>query len=416
MRQKTLLMAIRSAALGVLLLATAIATLSSAHAQAPTGKPIRLGLIAELSGMLAFYGAETNRAAGVMVKEINAAGGLLGRPVELVTRDSKGTVNEAVRQARDLLLTENVDFLLHSINSAECVGVSSVAKQAQKILISNCANDDFTGKDGNNYAFRIVNITTRTQGYAGAEYIHKNLMSRGNRYFTIAHDFAFGRLSVGYFKERMKALNPKAEFIGEAWPKINESDYTSFITALIEAKPDVVFFSWAVGLPFWQQSAPFELTKKFAMVSSYWGGSDELQQLPKAEIPSGAVMGGFPYYAIDSAANRAFVEEFQKTNGRPPRTAAYFEVISLQALRAAIEKASSIDTDNVIKALSGLQFDSVVGPVTVRAFDHQGTTPHWTGKAAWDEKRNMGVLSDITKLPTSEFLPTEADISKVRPK
>jgi branched-chain amino acid transport system substrate-binding protein len=91
-------------------------------------------------------------------------------------------------------------------------------------------------------------------------------------------------------------------------------------------------------------------------------------------------------------------------------------VISLQALRAAIEKASSIDTDNVIKALSGLQFDSVVGPVTVRAFDHQGTTPHWTGKAAWDEKRNMGVLSDITKLPTSEFLPTEADISKVRPK
>ena len=185
---------------------------------------------------------------------------------------------------------------------------------------------------------------------------------------------------------------------------------------MIEAKPDVVFFSWAVGLPFWQQSAPFELTKKFAMVSSYWGGSDELQQLPKAEIPSGAVMGGFPYYAIDSAANRAFVEEFQKTNGRPPRTAAYFEVISLQALRAAIEKASSIDTDNVIKALSGLQFDSVVGPVTVRAFDHQGTTPHWTGKAAWDEKRNMGVLSDITKLPTSEFLPTEADISKVRPK
>jgi len=66
MRQKTLLMAIRSAALGVLLLATAIATLSSAHAQAPAGKPIRLGLIAELSGMLAFYGAETNRAAGVI--------------------------------------------------------------------------------------------------------------------------------------------------------------------------------------------------------------------------------------------------------------------------------------------------------------------------------------------------------------
>ena len=178
MRQKTMLMVMRSAARGVQLATIMIATLSSVHAQTPSGAPIRLGLIAELSGPLAFYGAETNRAATVMVKEINASGGLLGRPVELISRDSKGTVTEAVRQARDLLLTENVDFLLHSISSAECIGVSSVAKQAQKILISNCANDDFTGKDGNNYAFRIVNITTRTQGYAGAEYIHKNLMAR----------------------------------------------------------------------------------------------------------------------------------------------------------------------------------------------------------------------------------------------
>jgi branched-chain amino acid transport system substrate-binding protein len=400
---------------GLALAASMLVTLSSAGAQTPAGTPIKLGLIAELSGPLSFYGAETNRAAELMVKQINASGGILGRPVTLTVRDSKNSVNEAVRQARDLLLTENVDFLLHSINSAECVGVSGVAKQAKKILLSNCANDDYTGKDGNEYAFRVVNITTRTQGYAGAEYIHKNLMSRGNRYFTIAHDFAFGRLSVGFFKDHMKALNPKAEFVGEAWPKINETDYTSFITAMIEAKPDVVFFSWAVGLPFWKQSAPFELTKKFAMVSSYWGGSDELQILPKAEIPTGAVMGGFPYYAIDNAANTAFVDAYQKAYDKAPRTPSYFEFVTLQALKIAIEKAKSTDTDKVLTSLSGLQFDSVVGPVTIRAFDHQGTTPHWTGKAAWDDKRNMGVLSDIIQLQTSEFLPSEAEIRKVRP-
>ncbi len=91
----------------------------------------------------------------------------------MIVRDSKTTVNEAVRQARDLLFTENVDFLLHSINSAECVAVGAVAKQAKKILLSNCANDDLTGKDGNEYAFRIPNITTRTQGYAAAEYVQR---------------------------------------------------------------------------------------------------------------------------------------------------------------------------------------------------------------------------------------------------
>jgi branched-chain amino acid transport system substrate-binding protein len=397
-------------------LAFAVLTLGSAGAQTPSGQPIRIGLIAELSGPLGFYGAETNRAAELIIKQINAAGGLLGRPVELITRDSKTTVNEAVRHARDLLLTENVDFLMHSINSAECIGVSSVAKQAKKILLSNCANDDFTGKDGNDYAFRVPNITTRTQGYAGAEYIHKNLMSRGNRYYTIAADFAFGRLTVARFKERMKALNPKAEFIGEAWPKINESDYTSFITAMIEAKPDVVFFSWAVGIPFWQQSAPFDLPKKFAMVSSYWGGSDELQVLPKAAIPTGAVMGGFPYYAIEAPANKEFVEEFKKAYGKPPRTPTYFEYVSMQALKLAVEKAKSTDTDKVRKELSGMQFDSVVGPVTIRAIDHQGTTPHWTGQAAWDDNLNMGVLTNIIKLPTDDFLPTEAEIKAIRPK
>src|SRR6185312_6707036 len=105
---------------------------SSAGAQTPSGPPIRIGLIAELSGPLGFYGAETNRAAELVVKQINASGGLLGRPIELIARDSKTTVNEAVRHARDLLLTENVDFLLHSISSAECIGVSSIAKQAKK--------------------------------------------------------------------------------------------------------------------------------------------------------------------------------------------------------------------------------------------------------------------------------------------
>jgi branched-chain amino acid transport system substrate-binding protein len=202
--------------------------------------------------------------------------------------------------------------------------------------------------------------------------------------------------------------------VGEAWPKTSEADYTSFVTAMIEAKPDVVFFAWGVGVPFWQQSAPFELTKKFAMVSSYWGGSDELQVLPEKAIPTGAVMGGFPWYAIDNAANKAFVESFRAAYGKPPLTAAYFEDVTLQALKLAVEKAKSVDTEAVAKALSGLELDSIVGPVTIRPFDHQGTTPHWTGRAVWDAQRKFGVLSDIIQLPTAQFLPTEAEVAKLR--
>lgn len=397
----------------------AFAAVQTAQAQptvrAPSGAPIKIGLIAELTGALSFYGIETNRTAALLVSQINASGGLLGRPVELLVRDSKTTVTDAVRHARDLLLTENVDFLLHSISSGECIAVGNAAKQAKKILLSNCANDDFTGKDGNEYVFRLPNITTRTQGYAAAEYAFANFKSRGNRYYTIASDFAFGRLATAAFKERMLALNPQVQFIGEAWPKINQDSYTSFITALIEAKPDVVFFAWGIGIPFWQQSGPYELPKKFAMVSSYWGGADELQVLAKESVPVGAVLGGFPWYAINNPANTAFVDMYRKAHSKPPATPSYFQHVTMQALRLAVEKAKTIETQAVIKALEGLQFESVVGPVSIRPFEHQGTTPHWTGKAAWDESRKIGVLSEIIQLPTDRFLRTEQEIRKLRP-
>jgi branched-chain amino acid transport system substrate-binding protein len=281
-------------------------------------------------------------------------------------------------------------------------------------MFSNCANTDFTGKDGGKYLFRIPNITARTQAYSAADYINRHYANAGNRYYTIAHDFAFGRNVVDEFKKHMKELNPNAQFVGESWPKLNEASYAPFITAMIDAKPSVVFYTWGSGLPFFQQSASFELTKKFPMASSYWGGSDELQVLPKEAIPTGAVMGGIPWYMVEDPSNAAFVDAFRKAYNKPPLTAAYLTMISMQAFRTGIEKAKSIEADAVVAALEGLTFDSVVGPVTIRPFDHQGTTPLWTGKAGWDDKRNMGVFSEVEKLPTAKFLPSEEEVRKTR--
>src|SRR5512146_2260184 len=102
-----------SRVLAVLALSAVLAATAMAQqpARPPSGTPIKIGLIAELTGALSFYGIETQRTATLLVKQMNASGGLLGRPVELIVRDSKTTVNDAVRQARDLLFTENVDFL-----------------------------------------------------------------------------------------------------------------------------------------------------------------------------------------------------------------------------------------------------------------------------------------------------------------
>jgi len=398
-------------------LAAALVALPMAAGQAqspPSGKPLVIGMIAEMSGPLGFYGQETARSAQIFISRVNAAGGLEGRPLQLIVRDSKTEVNEAVRQARDLVFTENVDIVFHSINSAECVAIGNVAKQAKKLMFSACANEDFTSRAGGRYLFRVPNNTARTQGYAGADYAFQKLANIGHRYYTTAQDFAFGRATVGFFKERMKHNDPKVEFVGESWPKLNEAAYAPFVTAMLDAKPDVVFYSWGFGVPFWQQSASFELGKKFPMVSSYWGGSDEMQILPKESIPVDAVMGGLPWYAIEGEKNKAFVDAFRKAYDKPPFTAAYLVLLNFEALEAGVQKAKTTDTEKLIDALAGLAFDSVVGPVTIRTFDHQGTTPLWTGKAAWDESRKIGVLTDILKLPTELYLPTEAEVKQAR--
>ena len=89
-------------------------------------------------------------------------------------------------------------------------------------------------------------------------------------------------------------------------------------------------------------------------------------------------------------------------------------LLNLQALKAGIEKAGTIATEKLVEGLEGLEFNSVLGPVRIRPFDHQGATPLWTGKAAWDEEKKIGVLTEIVKLPTEAYLPTEEEVNKLR--
>src|SRR5262245_3881899 len=131
----------RVVAAGAFVVATT--TLSaSVNAQTPSGAPVKVGLIAELTGPMGFYGSEIARTSELITKHVNAAGGLAGRPVQLLVRDSKTNVADSVRQARDLLFTENVDFIMAGVNSAECVAIAQLAKQAKKVFLANCANED----------------------------------------------------------------------------------------------------------------------------------------------------------------------------------------------------------------------------------------------------------------------------------
>jgi branched-chain amino acid transport system substrate-binding protein len=359
------------------------------------------------------YGGAGARAVELVVEELNASGGLLGRPIEVIYRDSKAQQDEAVRQARDLLLSEKVDFLLQNINSGECLGVSEVAKEAQRILLSSCAADELTGTAGHRYAFRIPNITSRTQGQAAAQYAADRL-GQFQTVYTVSNDYTAGRAIVDHFRTKLKELRPDVQFVGESWPKFGETDYSPYVAAAQNQRADVTFYFMATAIPFFNQAVPLNLHKQTQLLSAYWGGVDEMAVLKQESIPEGAVMGGFPWYALPSDVNKRFVEKYRAKTNQAPRGSSYFQHITLQFLAEAIRKAGTTDTEKVVDALEGLEIDSIAGKARIRPFDHQGATPHWMGKARWDPTMGIGVVTDLIQLESEQFLPTEAEVRQMR--
>src|SRR5262245_64745114 len=179
--------------------------------------------------------------AQMYVEEVNAKGGVLGRKLELLPRDTKGNADEAVRVARELILKENVDFLVGTLTSAEGPAVSVVAKENKVVFIAAIPKtDQLTAPDKlHPYVFRVASTTT-IEGRTAAE-----LMSKWNvkRIATISPDYAYGQDVTRAFVDYVRKLKPDVEIVDQQWPKLGEDDYTPFINGQMAKKPDAVFSS-----------------------------------------------------------------------------------------------------------------------------------------------------------------------------
>ena len=202
-------------------------------------KPIKVGMPIPLSGPPALFGDPASKGAMMYVEEINAKGGVLGRKIELIVRDSKADANEAVRQARELILKDNVDFLVGTLTSAEGPAVSVVAKENKIVFIAPIPKtDQLTAPDKlHPYVFRVAANTTM-EGRSAAEIVAKWPVTR---VATIAFDYAYGQDVTKAFVEHIKKLKPSLQIVDQQWPKLGEQDYNPFINAQMAKKPEAIF-------------------------------------------------------------------------------------------------------------------------------------------------------------------------------
>jgi branched-chain amino acid transport system substrate-binding protein len=374
----------------------------AAQAQAQAQKPIRVGFPMILSGGGALFGEPTVRGAQMFVEETNAKGGVLGRPLELVVRDTKGNADEAVRVSRELILKDNVDFLVGTLTSAEGPAVSPIARENRIVFIAPITKTDMltAPKNLHPYVFRTASTTT-TEGRSGAEVMAQWKDVR--RVATLGYDYAYGQDVTKSFVEHLKKLRPDIEIVDQQWPKLGEQDYTPFINAQMARKPDAVFSSlWGGGfLTFAQQARPvryFEsLNHRF--IGAGEAGSIETTKTMGADYPVGIWANSYDVFNWEAGpqSHKDWIARLKTyTKEEHPSSWPLVGYMAMQALAAGIERAKALDSDKVAKALLDISYETPLGKQTIRAKDHNANRGQFWGRMVKDPKYPFPVMTDIT--------------------
>src|SRR5262245_6223126 len=387
----------------VLLVALVVAA-PAADAQ----KPIKVGFPIILSGAGALFGEPASKGAQMFADELNAKGGVIGRKVELIVRDTKGNADEAVRVSRDLILKDNVDFLVGTLTSAEGPAVSVVAKENKIVFIAPIPKtDQLTAADKlHPYVFRVAANTTM-EGRSAAEIVAKWPVTK---VATISFDYAYGQDVTRSFVEHLKKLKPTAQIVDQQWPKLGEQDYNPFINAQMAKKPEAIFSSiWGGFFVTYSKQAKalgmFDAVK-YNFIGVGEAGSPETTKSMGKDYPVGIWGNSYDaFYWGETPAHRDYVARLSKyLKDDYPSSWAIQGYTGMQFLVEAIKKANSTDSDKVSKALLGLTIETPIGQQTIREKDHQANRGQLYGKTVMDPKYPFPIMKPVTYVDPTKFM------------
>jgi len=387
-----------------MLLALALAVPMTASAQ----KAIKVGMPIPLSGPPALFGDPASKGAQMYVDELNAKGGVLGRKIELIVRDSKADANEAVRVAREMILKDNVDFLVGTLTSAEGPAVSVVAKENKIVFIAPIPKtDQLTAADKlHPYVFRIAANTTM-EGRSAAEIVAKWPVTK---VATIAFDYAYGQDVTRAFVEHIKKIKPSVQIVDQQWPKLGEQDYNPFINAQMAKKPEAIVSSIWGGffVTYAKQGKALGMfdAVKYNFLGLGEAGTPETTKSMGADYPVGIWANTYDaFYWGETAAHREYTEKLSKyLKDEYPSSWAIQGYTGMQFLAEAIKKAGSTDSDKVSKALLGLTIDTPIGKQTIREKDHQANRGQLYGKTVKDPKFPFPIIKPIEYVDPTKFM------------
>jgi branched-chain amino acid transport system substrate-binding protein len=391
------------------LAATAVLSAANPFVQAAEA-PIRIGEMNSYTRLPAFT-LPYRSGWELALDEVNAAGGVLGRQIEVISKDDGGEPGTAVTMANDLVAREKVSLIFGTLLSNVGLALADFAKQKQiPFIAAEPLTDTIAWSQGNAYTFRL-RPGTYVQAAMLAEEAAK-LPAR--RWAVVAPNYEYGKSAVEAFKTLLSAKRPDIEWVGEQWPALFKIDAGATVQAIARTNPEAIYnVTFGADLIKFVREGKLRGLFEGRAVASILGGEPDWIDPLKDEAPEGWIVTGYPWYALETPEHVHFREAYQKRFNDYPRLGSVVGYAALKTIAAAIAKAGSTEPKAITAALRGLTLESPLGPITYRAADQQSTMGTFVGRLT--VKDGMPRMVDWRYGDGTRYLPSEAEAAKLRP-
>jgi len=383
----------------------------SSNAQSTSKEPIKIGYVGTLSGPFAAVEPYQTPAIQMVIDDINAKGGLLDRKVELVIRDNQGDPS-IVRQKLDELKAAGCVVMLGCILDPCSTPVSQWAADNKiPAIIPSSASFKMRTTDFSKYTF-----ITGPPAPALAKVLVKSLAQQDIKsIYVIGADSDISHDVIRFFWTAMKKAKPNTKDLGSTWVGITEMEFSNIISAALAKKPDLILLGVA-GPPyanFVQQARRFNLYQKTKTAAgAYLLGAESTSPFGK-DYPVGTMCNTYCPFNLDEQPMKEFTKaHLARTKLYPADITIGWHVAALAAVEA-IKKANSTDPDKIVNALETMSFDTPVGKVRYRDFDHQATLPIYFATAGYSKDYPIAVGLNPVKYG-EEVYPTKEEIMALR--
>ncbi|MFC5530007.1 urea ABC transporter substrate-binding protein [Cohnella yongneupensis] len=330
-----------------------------ASSAAATGDTVKVGILHSLTGTMSISEVTVKNSELMAIKEINAKGGVLGKQIEPIVEDGASDWPTFAEKARKLLSEDKVATVFGGWTSSSRKAMLPVFEELNGLLWYPV---QYEGLESSPNIF-YTGATTNQQIIPSVDF----LLEKGKKkVFLLGSDYVFPRTANKIIKAQLAAKG--GETVAEEYTPLGHTDYTTIITKIKEAKPDVVYntLNGDSNVAFFKQLKDAGISSKDLMTVSVSVAEEEVKGIGP-EYLTGHLVAWDYYQTTDTPENKAFVENFKKEYGADSVTSDPMEAgyVAVYLWAAAAEKAGSFDVDKVKAAAKGIEFNAPEGKVTI---------------------------------------------------